>query len=68
VDPCIPKDWTKFEVTRRFRDSIYEIRVRNPHHVSKGIKDATVDGKKVKTSLIPSFTDGKRHTAQITMG
>jgi cellobiose phosphorylase len=68
VDPCIPKDWTKFEITRHFRNSIYEIRVRNPHHVSKGIKDVTVDGKKSMTSLIPSFTDGKRHTVQLTMG
>jgi cellobiose phosphorylase len=67
VDPCIPKDWTKFEITRHFRNSIYEIRVRNPHHVSRGIKDVTVDGKKSKTSLIPSFTDGKRHTVLVTM-
>ena len=68
VDPCIPKDWTEFEITRDFRNSIYEIRVRNPDHVSKGIKDVTVDGKKSKTSLIPSFADGKRHMVLITMG
>jgi cellobiose phosphorylase len=68
VDPCIPKIWAKFTVIRHFRNAIYEIRVRNPDHVSKGIKDVTVDGRKSKTSLIPSFTDGKRHTVLITMG
>lgn len=68
VDPCIPKDWTKFEIARRFRNSVYEIRVRNPRHVSRGLKDVTVDGKRLKTSLIPAFTDGKRHRVLITMG
>jgi cellobiose phosphorylase len=68
VEPCIPKGWTKFAVTRHFRDAIYEIRVENPSHVPKGIKDVTVDDKKLKTSLLPAFADGKKHVARITMG
>jgi cellobiose phosphorylase len=68
VEPCIPKDWTKFAVTRHFRDAIYEIRVENPRHVSKGIKDVSVDDKKSKTSLLPAFADGRKHAVRITMG
>jgi cellobiose phosphorylase len=68
VDPCIPKDWAKFEIIRHFRNSIYEIGVRNPNHVSKGIKSVTVDEKQSKFNLIPCFADGKRHTVLITMG
>src|SRR5579871_113444 len=37
VDPCIPKDWGKYEVTRKFRGSTYHIVVKNPRHVSKGV-------------------------------
>jgi cellobiose phosphorylase len=68
VDPCIPKDWAKFEIIRHFRNSIYEIGIRNPDHVSKGIKSVIVDGKKSKSNLIPCFADGKKHTALILMG
>jgi cellobiose phosphorylase len=68
VDPCIPKCWTDFRVIRHFRSAIYEIKVENPNRVSKGIKDVTVDGKKLKTSLLPSFADGKKHIVGITMG
>jgi cellobiose phosphorylase len=68
VDSCIPKDWDRFKVIRIFRNAIYEIRVENPDHVSKGIKEVTVDGKKMKTSLLPSFADGKKHIVLITMG
>ena len=68
VDPCIPKDWHSFKVVRHFRDAVYEIRVENPDHVSKGIKQVTVDGKKIETSLLPVFADGKKHTVKIIMG
>jgi len=68
VDPCIPNGWAKFTAIRHFRNAIYEIRVENPDHVSKGIKDVTVDGKKLKTSLLPSFADGKKHLVKIKMG
>ncbi|MEM2972144.1 MAG: glycosyl transferase [Candidatus Bathyarchaeia archaeon] len=68
VDPCIPKTWTKFTVTRRFRNTTYEIRVENPSQTSKGIREVTVNGKKIKDNLIPSFADGKKHTVLVTMG
>jgi cellobiose phosphorylase len=68
VDPCIPTAWARFTVIRRFRNAIYEIQVENPHHVSNGIKDVTVDGKKSQASLLPSFADGKKHIVRITMG
>ena len=68
VDPCIPKDWTKFTVIRHFRNAIYDITVQNPDHVSKGIKNVTVDGKVLKTSLLPSFMDEKKHIVRIVMG
>jgi cellobiose phosphorylase len=68
VDPCIPKSWGKFTVIRHFRNAIYEIKVGNPDHVSKGIKEVTVEGKKLKTTLLPPFADGKRHIVRITMG
>jgi len=50
-----------------FRNSIYEIKVENPDRVSKGIKDVIVDDKKLKTSLLPSFADGKKHIVKITV-
>jgi cellobiose phosphorylase len=42
--------------------------VKNPDHVSSGIKDVTVDEKKLKTNLLPAFADGKRHVVRVTMG
>jgi cellobiose phosphorylase len=68
VDPCVPKKWDKFLVVRHFRNEIYKIRVENPSHVSKGVREITVDGKKSKTNLLPVFADGKQHAVKVMMG
>jgi cellobiose phosphorylase len=68
VDPCIPKAWDSFTVTRHFRNAVYEIKVENPNHVSKGVKDVFVDGEKKAAPILPSFADGKKHAVRITMG
>ena len=45
IDPCIPKAWDGFEVTRIWRGGTYRVRVRNPKHVSKGVVKLVADGK-----------------------
>jgi cellobiose phosphorylase len=68
IDPCIPKDWDGFTVHRKFRNAIYKIAVQNPQHVSKGAKEITVDGKKLKGNILPPFMDGKTHSITVIMG
>jgi cellobiose phosphorylase len=68
VDPCIPKKWDGFKVARHFRNAVYDIGVKNPNHVSKGVKTVTVDGKSLKANLLPVFADRKKHTVKVTMG
>ncbi len=53
VDPCIPKEWKEFKVTRRFRGTEYRIEVSNPSSVSKGVAEMVVNGKKVEGNIIP---------------
>ncbi|MFV0593986.1 MAG: GH36-type glycosyl hydrolase domain-containing protein [Draconibacterium sp.] len=45
IDPCIPKDWKSYKVTRKFRGATYEIEVNNPAGVSKGVKKLTINGE-----------------------
>jgi len=52
IDPCIPKKWKSFKITRTFRNKIFYIHVKNPNGLSKGIKELTVNGKKIDGNLI----------------
>jgi cellobiose phosphorylase len=68
VDPSIPKTWDGFEVKRHFRGCDYYITIRNPKHVSKGVKSVTVDGVKTGSNLIPAMRDKKEHHVEVIMG
>ena len=68
VDPCIPNDWDGFSVTRKFRGNTYNITVKNPDGVSKGVKSVTVDGKSVDGNLLPVFEQGTTHEVEVIMG
>jgi cellobiose phosphorylase len=67
VDPCIPKAWGEFEVSRKFRGAVYQISVKNPSNVSKGVKSMVVDGKPVAGNVAPIFTSGT-HTVEVVLG
>ncbi len=53
VDPCIPKEWDGFEISRKFRGLNFKIKITNPEHVSKGIKKLIVNGKETQDNIIP---------------
>lgn len=68
IDPCIPSDWNGFTVKRVFRGTVYNITVKNPAHVCKGIKTVMVDGIAIKGNMIPVYTDGISHEIEAIMG
>lgn len=68
IDPCIPPDWDGFQVKRVLRGATYNITVKNPEHVSKGIKQITVDGVPIEGNAVPLYTDGKEHNVEVIMG
>ena len=68
VDPCIPTTWEGFEVSRKFRGATYEISVKNPSKVSKGVKQVTIDGKAIEGTVIPIQAAGKTYKVEVIMG
>jgi len=68
VDPCIPATWDGFHLTRRFRGAVYELEVRNPDHVNKGVVSIKVDGQECQDPLLPIFEDGEVHKIEVIMG
>jgi cellobiose phosphorylase len=67
VDPCIPGDWDGFTVVRKFRGAVYEIIVKNPNHVHRGVGKLTVDGESIDGNVVPIFASGK-HTVEAVLG
>ena len=68
IDPCIPHTWDGYQVSRRFRGSVYDITISNPDHVCRGVKKILVDGKEISGTVLPVFSDGKHHKAEVVLG
>ena len=68
IDPCIPSDWDGFQVKRRYFGDVYNIIVRNPQHVEKGIKQIKLDDILLEKNIIKPIKDGKTHKVEVIMG
>jgi cyclic beta-1,2-glucan synthetase len=69
IDPCIPQKWPGFELDFRYHSTLYEVRVDNPHHVSRGIQSVLMDNQPVRGRAAIRLTDdGKTHRIQIVLG
>lgn len=69
VDPAIPKAWDGFEVRREWRGAVYNIEVRNPDHVSKGVVSVVLDGVELDPAApIPAQPEGSEVSVLVTLG
>ena len=67
IDPCVPRAWAGFRVTRRFRGTVYEIEVSNPDGVSGGVRSLRVDGDEVEGNLVP-LVEGGTVRVEVVLG
>ena len=68
VNPCLPKGFGDFSVTRIYRGATYHIEVKNPNGVEKGIQTMVVDGQNINGSVIPYDPSKKDVHVTVTMG
>ncbi|RBM08883.1 GH36-type glycosyl hydrolase domain-containing protein [Novacetimonas cocois] len=69
IDPCIPTSWEGYDVTILWRTARYVIRVHNPDHVSRGIRELDVDGKILGgTDRVMMSDDGRTHAVSVMLG
>ena len=53
VNPCTPAAFGDFNVTSVYRGVTYNIEIKNPNKVQKGVSSLTVDGVEVQGNVIP---------------
>ena len=68
INPCVPKGFGDFTLTRAFREGVYNITVKNPQNVEKGIASLEVDGVKVDGCVIPYVAGKAEYNVTVTMG
>jgi len=68
IDPCIPGAWSGFKATRRFRNHIVHINVKNPGCVNRGVKSLTLNGEILAGNLVPAGRLGNINHVEVVLG
>ncbi|MCR5208663.1 MAG: glycosyl transferase [Lachnospiraceae bacterium] len=68
INPCVPDGFGDFTITRKFREGTYNITVKNPSNVQKGVASMTVDGKAVDGCVVPYEKGKESYEVVVTMG
>ena len=68
INPCVPDGFGDFALTRKYRNAVYHITVKNPDNVRKGIKKLTVDGEPITGTVIPYRKGKSEYHVDVLMG
>ncbi len=70
MDPCIPKEWQKFEISYRRGSATYDITVLNPQGRNRAIAACEVDGemRNPPPAMLDLADDGRAHQIRLTLG
>ena len=68
INPCVPEGFGEFTATRKFREGTYNIQVKNPAGVQKGVVSLTVDGVSIEGCIVPYQKGKTSYDVVITMG
>ncbi|MBK9314496.1 MAG: hypothetical protein IPM55_09670 [Acidobacteria bacterium] len=68
IDPCIPRAWPGFEITYRHGSTRYQIKVENPHGLSRGVIKLEVDGNVQPSTEIVLSDDAQLHHVRVLLG
>lgn len=68
IDPCIPAEWKEFSINRKFRGVTYNIHVKNPKNVSKGVHSIQMDGNQIMHNKIPLLHNKNSVNIEVVMG
>jgi len=68
IDPCLPADWEKATLRRRWRGAEYEVVMAKPKGLVGGALEVVVDGERLAGNVVPPHGDGRLHRVEVRMG
>ncbi|HNY32164.1 MAG TPA: N,N'-diacetylchitobiose phosphorylase [Fibrobacteria bacterium] len=67
IDPCIPRDWKGFSMTRYFRGKKISLWVSNPKGVCRGVGRIILNGERLEGNIIPAALLQDRNIVRVVL-
>lgn len=61
LSPCLPSAWKEVSARREYRNATYNIRILNPSGLQTGKLTVFLDGKPLRSNVLPDLHDNREH-------
>jgi cyclic beta-1,2-glucan synthetase len=68
IDPCVPRQWLRFQVTLRLQNAEYRITVENPKGVNRGVQSVSLEGRAIEDKRVPLQPGSGAHAVLVVLG
>ena len=51
IEPCIPKEWKEYTIRYKWKESIYNIKIKNPEQKNTGVERIILNGEEVENNI-----------------
>lgn len=51
IEPCIPRDWKEYQIQYKWKESVYNIQVKNPERKNVGVSKVVLNGEEVENRI-----------------
>ena len=67
IVPSIPKDWKEYSIRYKYKNSIYNIKVKNPNGKNTGVEKFIFNGNEIEEKSIKLQDDNSVNEIEIIM-
>jgi cyclic beta-1,2-glucan synthetase len=64
--PCLPAEWTNFQIHYRYRETFYHITIHNSA-AGAGVCRLSLDGSDLPDDFVTLIDDGREHQVEVWM-
>ena len=67
IKPCISKEWNEYSIRYKYRNTIYNIKVKNPKSKNTGVEKFFLNGQDIPERKIKLVDDGNINEVEVIM-
>ena len=67
IKPCISKDWKEYSIRYKYKNTIYNIKVKNPNGKNTGVEKFILNGQEIPEKEIKLIDDGSIKEIEVIM-
>lgn len=67
ISPCVPKEWKEYSIKYKYKNSIYNIIVKNPEGKNSGVEKFFLDGNEIEEKSVKLQDDNKIYNIEVVM-